>query len=203
MDADGNINFDIPAFHAAVDLYLGLHADGSVPVNGDFDQAQGFISGIAPMLMSGPYLVGSINAVPEMEGNWGITTIPAGAGGEPTSLFAGSNLGVWHNTDQKSASLDLLEFLSQADTQIEWYSITGELPSVTAALEDASLTSDPLVAVYTEQLASSKVLPLVANWDGAAGSELLNALNAIALQGADRDSTLQAFFDAVNGESTN
>ena len=46
--------------------------------------------------------------------------------------------------------------------------------------------------VYTDQLATAKVLPLVSNWDGAVGAELLNALNAIALTGADRDSALDA-----------
>ena len=202
VDADGNIDFDTDAFNTAVDTYLGLYADGSVPINGDFDQTQGFVSGITPMLISGPYLAAGISdSAPELDGKWGVTMIPAGDG-EATSLFAGSNMGVWHNTDQKTASLDLLEFLSQADTQLEWYSINGELPSATAALEDTSLTSDPFVAVYTEQLASSKALPLVSNWDGATGADLLAALNGIALTGADRDSTMQAFFESTAGQST-
>lgn len=202
VDADGTLEFDTPEFEAAVDTYLGLYADGSVPTNGDFDQTQGFISGIAPMLMSGPYLAAGIaSSAPELEGKWNVTTIPAGEG-EGTALFAGSNMGIWHNTDQKAASLDLLEYLSQADTQLEWYAINGELPAVTAALEDASLAEDPLVAIYTEQLAQSKALPLVPNWDGGVGAELLAALNAIALTGADRDSTLQAFFDATTDIST-
>ena len=204
VDGDGNINFDTPEFNAAVDTYLGLYSDGSVPVNGDFDQTQGFISGVAPMLMSGPYLAAGIaSSAPELEGKWDIATIPAGKAGEATSLFAGSNLGVWFNTDQKTASLNLLEYVSSLDAQLAWYALTGELPSLSAALEDGSLTSDPLVAVYTEQLASSNSLPLVANWDGGTGADLLAALNAIALTGADRDSTLQTFFDATAGTPTN
>ena len=77
------------------------------------------------------------------------------------------------------------------------------LPSASAALSDPTLTSDPLVAVYTEQLASSKALPLVPNWDGETGSALLDALNSIALNGADRDSTFQSLFDATSGTPTN
>ena len=53
------------------------------------------------------------------------------------------------------------------------------------ALEDATLTSDPLVAVYSEQLANARILPLVPNWDGETGKALLDALNAIVLTGAD------------------
>ena len=40
---DGTIDFDTPEFAEAVDVYLGLYADGSVPTNGDFDQQQGFL----------------------------------------------------------------------------------------------------------------------------------------------------------------
>lgn len=200
IDADGNVAFDTPEFLEAVDLYTGLYADGSVPTNGDFDQTQGFISGVAPMLVSGPYLGKAIaDGAPELEGKWQASLLPSGS--SSTSLFAGSNLGVWANTDQADASLDLLEFLSDPETQLEWYSVTGELPTVSSALSDTDLNSDPNVAVYTEQLATAKVLPLVSNWDGAVGSELLNALNAIALTGADRDESLAAFFAKIEGFS--
>ena len=203
IDSDGNVDFDTPEFHAAVDLYTGLYADGSVPTNGDFDQQQGFISGVAPMLVSGPYLgKGVTDAAPELDGKWQASPLPAGDGGS-ISLFAGSNLGVWHNTDQKEAALDLLEYVSQPEQQLAWYGLTGELPTVSSALSDEALNSDPNVKVYTDQLATAKVLPLVSNWDGAVGTELLNALNAIALTGADRESTLADFYAKTEGLSIN
>ena len=200
IDSEGNVDFDSPEFAKAVDIYTGLYADGSVPTNGDFDQTQGFISGVAPMLVSGPYLGKAIaDGAPELEGKWQASLLPAGD--SSTSLFAGSNLGVWANTDQKTGSLELLEFLSQPDTQLEWYAINGELPTVSEALADETLNGDPNVAVYTEQLETAKVLPLVTNWDGAVGTELLNALNAIVLTGADRDESLAAFYAKTQGLS--
>ena len=203
IDGDGNVDFDTPEFNAAVDLYTGLYADGSVPTNGDFDQQQGFISGVAPMLVSGPYLgKGVTDTAPELDGKWQASPLPSGDGGS-VSLFAGSNLGVWFNSDQKNTALDLLEYVSTPESQLAWYGLTGELPTVNDALSDADLNSDPNVQVYTEQLATAKVLPLVSNWDGAVGTELLNALNAIALTGADRDSTLEAFYAKVSGLSIN
>ncbi|GAA3738085.1 sugar ABC transporter substrate-binding protein [Leifsonia bigeumensis] len=202
IDADGNVNFDTPEFAEAVDLYTGLYADGSVPTNSDFDQAQGFISGIAPMLVSGPYLAKAISdAAPELDGKWAVTTVPAASSG--TSLFAGSNMGVWYNSPRKDAALDLLEFLSKPATQLSWYTINGELPTVKAALEDPSLTGDPLVKVYSAQLADAKVLPLVPNWDGGVGSDLLTALNSIVLTGADRDSTLAELYAKTKDVSIN
>ncbi len=202
IDGDGAVNFDTPEFAEAVDLYTGLYADGSVPTNGDFDQTQGFISGVTPMLISGPYLAKSIaDAAPELDGKWGVTTVPDAENG--TSLFAGSNMAVWNDTERKDAALDLLEYLSQPETQLNWYEINGELPTMTAALADDSLMSDPLVQVYSEQLADAKVLPLVPNWDGGVGTDLLTALNSIVLNGADPDSTLAEFYGKTEGVSVN
>ncbi|MDR1386531.1 MAG: extracellular solute-binding protein [Propionibacteriaceae bacterium] len=190
VDPQGQVDFDTPAFARTVETYAGLYADGSVPTNSDFDQTQGFISGIAPLLISGPYLAKSINdAAPELAGQWSVATVPQGSG-SATSVFAGSNMGVWHSTDQKQAALDLLEFLSRPATQLEWYSINGELPTAKAALSDSALTGDPLVRVYSAQLEDARVLPMVPNWDGGVGQDLLTALNSIVLQGADPDRTL-------------
>jgi multiple sugar transport system substrate-binding protein len=202
IDAQGNVDFNTPAFAAAVELYAGLHADGSVPRNGDFDQTQGFISGIAPMLVSGPYLAKAIaGSAPELDGKWGVTTLPKGAAG--TSLFAGSNMGVWFNTDQPDAALELLEFLSRPATQVEWFKLNGELPTVKAALTDPALAADPLVQVYAAQLLDAKVLPMVSNWDSGVGADLLKALNSIVLTGADRASTLEGLYGATAGISIN
>ena len=201
VDADGNVDFDTPEFNEAVDLHTGLYADGSVPTNSDFDQAQGFISGVAPMLISGPYLAKTIaDSAPELDGKWQVTTVPEGSA-SATSLFAGSNLAVWHNSTQVDASLDLIEFLSEPETQLEWYAINGELPTTVEALENEEFLSDPLVATYADQLADSRILPLVPNWDGAVGADLLTALNSIVLNGEDRDAALDTLYAKTEGIS--
>jgi multiple sugar transport system substrate-binding protein len=202
IDSEGFVDFDTPEFNAAVDLYTGLYADGSVPTNSDFDQAQGFISGIAPMLISGPYLAKAIqDAAPELEGSWSVTTVPAAATG--TSLFAGSNMGVWAKTEHIDGSLQLLSFLSDPATQVEWFGVNGDLPVVSAALEDPALTADPLVAVYAQQLADARPLPPVPNWDGGVGASLLNALNSIVLNGADRDDAIATLIAETADASVN
>jgi len=202
VNGDGFIDFDTPEFDKAVDLYTGLYADGSVPTNSDFDQTQGFISGVAPMLVSGPYLAAAIaDAAPELDGKWSVSVLPEAA--DNTSLLAGSNLGVWGATKNKDGALQLLDFVSDPANQVSWFGIDGQLPTAKAALADETLTADPLVAVYSEQLANSRILPLVPNWDGETGKALLDALNAIVLTGADRDQTLQALIDATSSTSVN
>ncbi|MDR2929376.1 MAG: extracellular solute-binding protein [Propionibacteriaceae bacterium] len=186
----GTIDFDSAGFNKMVDVYTGLYADGSVPLNADFDQAQGFVSGMAPMLISGPYLSKMIrDAAPELDGKWNVAMIPAGTQSS-TSVFLGSSLGIWATTKQKDNALKLANFLSDPATQLKWYEIQGEIPTVKAALNDSTFTSDPMVKLYAQQLASSKVIPMVPNWDHGTGEELLNALNSIALNGADRGTAL-------------
>ena len=200
VDSSGKINFDTPEFHKAVDLYTGLYADKSVPTNGDFDQTQGFVSGIAPMLVSGPYLGAAIkSAAPDLDGKWTVSLLPSAEKG--TSLLAGSNLGVWGATKNKVGALELLDYLSQPSVQVQWYGLDGQLPTAKKALADDKLTSDPMVAIYSKQLADSQLLPLVPNWDGETGKALLDALNSIVLTGADRDAALKTLFDKTTGTS--
>lgn len=192
---DGSIDLDTDGFRAAADHYLGFYDDGSVPTAGDFDQAAGFISGTAPMLVSGPYLAAAIKEqAPDLEGSWGVTTVPADE--TATSLFAGSNLGIWKGTENRDAALQLLDFLTDPATQVAWYESTGELPAVTAAFEDDALASDPLVAVYAEQLQDSRPLPISTAWDEA-NKAVLDSLNAIALTGADKEQTLTDLFATI------
>lgn len=198
VDKKGEINFDTPPFHKAVDLYTGLYADKSVPTNSDFDQTQGFVSGAAPMLVSGPYLEAAIKAAaPELDGKWSVAPLPKAEAG--TSLLAGSNLGVWGSTKNKAGALKLADFLSDPTTQVAWYKLDGQLPTVKKALEEQTLTSDPFFTVYAKQLTDAKLLPLVPNWDGETGKALLDALNSIALTGADRSSTVDALYAATTG----
>jgi multiple sugar transport system substrate-binding protein len=189
INADGKVDLNTPAFDKAVELYTGLYADKSVPTAGDFDQVQGFVSGTAPMVVSGPYFAKAVaEAAPELEGKWAATTLPSAAKG--TSLFAGSNLAALKSTKNEAGSLALLDYLSQPQTQLTWFELNGELPTAKAALSDAKLNSDPNVAVYVKQLSDAKLLPLIPNWDGGLGADLLKALNSVVLQGADKDKTI-------------
>lgn len=202
VNSSGQIDFDTPEFSKATDLYTGFYADKSVPTNSDFDQTQGFTSGATPMLVSGPYLASAIKAAaPDLDGKWAVAPIPSAK--DNTSLLAGSNLGVWGSTKNKDGALKLLNFLSEPDTQLKWYGLDSQLPTVKSALEDTSITGDPLASIYAKQLQNAKILPLVPNWDGETGKALLDALNAIALNGADRDSTLQTLFDTTKDTSVN
>ncbi len=199
-DGTGKVTFDTPQFRTAADFYLSFYKDRLVPTASDFDQVQGFVSGSAPMIISGPYLAASIKSVaPQLDGKWNVALLPRGQKG--TSLFAGSNMGLWAKSKHVAASLRLLDYLAQVNAQLNWFKAANELPTSKAALADTSLTSDPMVKIYTTQLQDAKLLPLAPKWDKISQA-LLDSLNSIALKGADETSTLANLNKTVNSLQT-
>jgi multiple sugar transport system substrate-binding protein len=189
QDKRGLVTFNTKAFRRAADFYISFYKSKLVPTASDFDQTQGFVSGASPMVISGPYLAGAINdAAPELKGKWGVALLPKDKTG--TSLFAGSNMGVWYKSKHVNESLRLLDYLSKPKEQLTWFKLTNELPTVKAALSTKTLTADPMVRVYIKQLQDAQLLPpLVPAW-GKISSTMLDALNSIVLKGADENSTL-------------
>src|SRR6266851_391519 len=162
---NGKVTFDTPQFRAAADFYISFYRDKLVPTASDFDQTQGFISGTAPMVISGPYL------------------------------------GVWAKSKHVGASLRLLDYLAQANAQLNWFKTTNELPTAKTALADPTLTSDPMVKIYTNQLQDAQLLPLVPKWDKISQA-MLDSLNSIVLKGSDETSTLAALNATVSSLQT-
>jgi multiple sugar transport system substrate-binding protein len=200
IDSSGKVNFDTPQFKAAADFYISFYKDHLVPTASDFDQTQGFISGNAPMLISGPYLAAGItSAAPQLNGKWGVSMLPSDVNN--TSLFAGSNMGIWKGSKHVQASLRLLDWLAEPSSQLKWYQAANELPTAKSALTNPALTSDPMVKIYTDQLQNAKLLPLVPKWDKISQA-MLDALNSIVLKGADENSTLAALNQTVSSLQT-
>lgn len=199
----GNIDFTSDAFSKAVDLYTGFYADKSVPTSADFDQVQGFTSGVTPMFVSGPYMAASISdAAPELEGKWEISVLPSAE--DNTSLFAGSNLSIWKSSKHQEQALKLLDYLSQPDVQVDWYfNGEGSLPTVKKAYDSDKLKDEKVVQVCAEQLQNAKLLPFDPNWESKTSQSLINALNSIVLQGADRDTAMKTLQDETSGASIN
>ena len=200
LDSSGKVTFDTPQFKKAADFYISFYKDHVVPTASDFDQTQGFISGTTPMLISGPYLAASItSAAPQLNGKWGVAMLPRDVAG--TSLFAGSNMGIWHKSKHVDASLRLFDWLAQPTAQLNWYKAANELPTVKNALTSPTLAADPMAKVYIAQLQDAKLLPLVPKWDKISQA-LLDSLNSIVLKGADESSTLASLNQTVSSLQT-
>ncbi|CDN42538.1 hypothetical protein BN871_BM_00070 [Paenibacillus sp. P22] len=60
---------------------------------------------------------------------------------------------------------DLAAFITNQENALEYYKKTGQVPPVTAVLNDAALTSDPLVKGFTEQVQFGQPFPTVPELD--------------------------------------
>lgn len=58
-----------------------------------------------------------------------------------------------------------MQYLSKPSVQASWYKMTGDLPAVRSGWNDASLTGDPKLAVFEEQLKSVKAAPNNTAWN--------------------------------------
>lgn len=81
-----------------------------------------------------------------------------------TSFVGGSNLVVFKKSANSAAAWKLVQYLDKASTQADWYKTTGDLPAVQSAWNDPSLTSDPKLVVFKQQMNDVKSPPANTAW---------------------------------------
>jgi multiple sugar transport system substrate-binding protein len=167
MTEDGSaFAFDSPEWQEAFAFYASFFEEGlSEPVRlegGEIEQK--FISGEVGSFYSGPFHVSLLRdqGGADFEDKFAVAMVP----GEDsrTSFTGGGNLAVFNDTDNRDASWKFVRWLSQPETQIEWYDISTDLPSVQAAFEDPIFADDPYLSVFAEQLGDSKAPPAIPTW---------------------------------------
>jgi len=167
MTEDGSaFAFNSPEWQEAFAFYASFFQEGlSEPVRlegGEIEQK--FISGEVGSFYSGPFHVGLLRdqGGAEFEDKFAVAMVP----GEDsrTSFTGGGNLAVFNDTDNRDAAWKFVRWLSQPETQIEWYGISTDLPSVQSAFEDPIFADDPYLSVFAEQLGDSKAPPAIPTW---------------------------------------
>jgi len=167
LDADGaTFTLDSPEWQEAFAFYASFFEEGlSEPVRlegGEIEQK--FISGQVGSFYSGPFHVSLLRdqGGAEFEDKFAVAMVPGEA--SRTSFTGGGNLAVFNDTENRDAAWKFVRWLSQPETQIEWYGISTDLPSVQAAFEDPIFADDPYLSVFAEQLADSKSPPAIPTW---------------------------------------
>lgn len=167
MAEDGeSFAFDTPEWEEAFAFYASFFEEGlSEPVRlegGEIEQK--FIAGDVGSFFSGPYHVSLLRdqGGAEFEDDFSVAMVP----GEEsrTSFTGGGNLAVFNDTDNRDAAWKFVRWLSQPETQIEWYGISADLPSVRSAFEDPIFADDPYLSIFAEQLGDSKAPPAIPTW---------------------------------------
>lgn len=130
--------------------------------------------------------------------------LPVFGEGEPLTLFAGNDLGVFSSAteEEQAGAAQFMAFLLEADNTARWASETGYLPITVQGTESetwtAFLAENPLVEAATAELSYGMSQP---GYVGA--SEVFNeiemAIERILLSDADITVEFQAIEDLVKG----
>ncbi|MCY7326075.1 MAG: extracellular solute-binding protein, partial [Microbacteriaceae bacterium] len=167
LNEDGTeFTFDTPEWAEAFEFYKSFFDEGASEAvrleGGEIEQK--FIDGSVGSFFSGPFHVGLLREQggEEFADKFAVAQVPGAD--TRTSFTGGGNLAVFGDSENRDASWKFVRWLSQPETQLAWYDISTDLPSVQAAFEDPIFADDPYLSVFAEQLADSKAPPAIPTW---------------------------------------
>ncbi|MEO8602330.1 MAG: extracellular solute-binding protein, partial [bacterium] len=200
-DGDRYGDFESAAFRAAFTFYLDFFRDGLTPASAEGQIAnlyQDFADGFFSIYITGPWNLGEFAArLPaELQEAWTTAPMPAPSAAEAgISIAGGASLAVSSQTAQAEAAWQLVEFLADADRQLQFYRLTGDLPARRSAWQAGQLAEAPRVAAFWQQLQHVRTPPKIPEWERIATTITRYAEAAVrgdlsvdaALAGLDRD----------------
>jgi multiple sugar transport system substrate-binding protein len=187
--------FSEAAFRRGFEFYVSLFESGLAPPIGNNEIAnvyQEFARGYINMFITGPWNVGEYRRrLPEdLQDDWSTAALP-GPDGESTgvSVAGGSSLVIFRESRHKDEAWQLVEYLSRPAVQVQFYRLTGNLPARTEAWDDTTLTREPTMLAFREQLERVVPTPKVPEWELVA-SRLQDAVERAVRGAAPPDSVL-------------
>lgn len=165
---------------------IGLNNDGAVegakyfqslhqslvPMNADdvtYDIKKGlFLGGTLAMNIDGPWAIPDIKASGI---NFGVAPVPS-IGGKPSVTFSGiKGWAVSANSKYPIASRLLARMLSEKQSQVTDFELTGAIPANKEAAADPKIAQDPVASVIAKQFSTSYPMPSIPEmgnvWDPA------------------------------------
>jgi multiple sugar transport system substrate-binding protein len=164
-------NFSEQKFHDAFGFYIRFFQEHLAPVG--ITQVtniyQGISEGFFAMYITGPWNIGEFSRrlPPDLQDKWMTAPMPnTSTDSVPgVSLAGGSSLVLFRNSKNKEAAGQLIEFLSEAENQIAFYHLTGDLPARREAWQDSSLANNIYVQAFLKQLEYVAPMPAVPEWE--------------------------------------
>ena len=163
---------DSDAMAQGLEYYKSLFDDGlsttSLLQPGEIENQ--FAQGTTASFISGPWHIGLVKDMGATDDQIGVAPLPSvdDSSEMGTSFVGGGNLAVFKESDNRDAAWKLVQWLSEADVQTEWYETMSDLPAVEASWDSGPLAEDPLLSVFGEQLTSTNSPPPVPTWEQVA-----------------------------------
>ena len=75
---------------------------------------------------------------------------------------------MFKDAKNRDGAWKFVQWLSKPEVQVKWYQAVKDLPAVQSAWDDASLSGDPYLKVFGEQLEDAKSPPTIPTWEQVA-----------------------------------
>jgi multiple sugar transport system substrate-binding protein len=164
-------NFQSEAFRRAFSQYLDLFRHGYAPAWDETQLAnlyQEFARGAFAMMLTGPWNIGEFeqrlpNSVQKL---WTTAPLPGANKMDPgLSLAGGASLALAAKSDHQEESWKLIEFLSAPERQVEFYRLTGDLPSRRSTWKHPDLIAAHHARAFRIQLERVIPAPQIPEWE--------------------------------------
>ena len=196
-DDDQYGNFRSPEFRAAFQFYLDLFHRELTPRDADAQVAnlyQDFSNGYFTFYITGPWNIGEFQQrLPAaMADKWATAPMPAPDATHPgVSTAGGASLALFRGARHGDAAWQVIEFLSTPARQIEFYRLTGDLPSRKTAWTRQDLMHDRYAQAFWQQLQHVQATPKIPEWERIA-DKITQSAEAAIRGGMDVDAALTA-----------
>jgi multiple sugar transport system substrate-binding protein len=170
-DGDRYGDFQSSAFRSAFAFYVGLFEQELAPRRAEAQIAnlyQDFAAGFFAFYISGPWNIGEFQArLPaELQGQWSTTPMPPPDSDQPgLSIAGGASLALSRTSADPEAAWQLIEYLSEAATQVQFYHLSGDLPPRLSAWRDPALADNEYAQAFWTQLQHLRSPPKVPEWE--------------------------------------
>ncbi|MBI3579112.1 MAG: sugar ABC transporter substrate-binding protein [Ignavibacteriales bacterium] len=164
-------DFSGAQFTKAFDFVMNFYKEQLAPVGITrvTNVYQGIAEGFFAMYITGPWNIGEFKRrLPlELQDKWMTAPLPAANdGSQPgVSLAGGSSLVMFKASERKREAWKFIEYLSSAQQQLEFSSMTGNLPAVRDVWKDTSFVNNPYVKAFYEQLDHVVPTPKLPEWE--------------------------------------
>ena len=158
--------FDDPRTKEALRFYVSFFEKGlaSRTMTEIQNIYQGFSSGFFSMMITGPWNVNQIRErAAELESRWNTAMMPLKA--NRNSVAGGASLVIFKNSNHQDAAWKFIEFLSQPETQRQFFILTRDLPAVKETWKTDEIQRDPQMKAFYEQLLSVEATPKISEWE--------------------------------------
>ncbi|MBO4252373.1 extracellular solute-binding protein [Streptomyces griseorubiginosus] len=184
LSADGKWTLDTPAMVDAIKYNASFFTSGIADTSGPtfLDAQPYFVSGKTACMITGPWVVGQLDAVAKKTG-WTASDVataplPAGSSGS-VSFSAGGSWGVLTDSGNADAAWKFVRYLSKPSTQVAQYKAYSSLPAVASAWANPAIAGQPLLDAFLAQLKNTRAFPQVSTWQQVA-TRLGKEMEAVA-----------------------